>query len=205
LTKGHQTLNLSIPAEFVTNGLNEIQLHFEQIFPVASTRTDVTVVSAGEEGGSLGHIYLNGVDVSTNRRGYNLALIHPNGDLLATANFDTFCQPETGGDCPANASHELAAFITTAPPEMIVAGAAADEASSNLTEEAVNAFRSIGVQVDLRGQFRASHAFIVDQANSQVLEEYNSLQQPIKLTTGLGLVEPNIAAVFASITFEAQP
>ena len=50
----------------------------------------ITVRSAGKNTGDFGHIYVDGVDVSPNQRGYNLAAIDPaTGALLAAAAFDT--------------------------------------------------------------------------------------------------------------------
>ena len=187
--------SLDIPAEAVLPGLNDLRLHFSRLTPVDPTAMEVTVISAGEEGGNLGHIYLNGVDISPNRRGYNIALIQPEQGLLKTANFDTHLDPE--------ASRALAEFIAAAPEDALIAVAAADEASLNLNEEAVAALRSIGGRVDLRGQFRASHALIGGKNYDRPLEAADPLQRPVKLTTGLGLVEPEAAAIFESIVFES--
>jgi hypothetical protein len=198
-----RTLTLSLPAEAVSPGLNDIRLHFSRVMPVAPQATEVTVISAGEEGGNLGHIYLDGVDVSPNQRGYNIAIIDPEGGLLQVANFDTHLDPE--------ASHALAEFISAAPDHALIAVAAQDEASGDvskgakgdLSEEAVTALQSIGAQVDLRGQFRASHALIGGKTSDRILEGSDPSGYPIKLTTGLGLIEPRLAAIFESIGFEA--
>ncbi|MFQ5577708.1 MAG: interleukin-like EMT inducer domain-containing protein, partial [Anaerolineae bacterium] len=130
-----QTVAVAIPAGAVAAGLNEIHLRFEAVFPVAPPRAEVTVFSAGEEAGNLGHIYLNGVDVSPNRRGYNIALIAPGGQLLEAAAFDTHADLE--------ASASLARFIAAAPPGALVAVAAADEAGAELTADGVDALRSV--------------------------------------------------------------
>ena len=50
----------------------------------------ITVRSAGKDTGDFGHIYVNGVDLSPNQRGYNLVALDPTtGDLLEAAAFDT--------------------------------------------------------------------------------------------------------------------
>jgi len=197
------TVTIDIPAEAVLSGLNDINLHFSHLTSVSSAKTEVTVISAGEEGGNLGHIYLNGLDVSPNQRGYNVALIHPQRGLLEAANFDTHFDPA--------ASQALAQFIANAPAEALIAVAAKDEASGDpdkgargdLSAEAVAALQSIGGKVDLRGQFRASHALIGGKNVPSPLEASDPLQRPVKLSTGLGLVEPTIAAIFEAIAFEA--
>ncbi len=198
-----RTLTLTLPAEAVSPGLNDIRLHFSQVTPVAPDAMEVTVISAGEEGGNLGHIYLNGVDVSPNQRGYNIAIIDPEGDLLQAANFDTHLNPE--------ASRAMAEFIAAAPDHALIAVAAQDEASGDVSQgakgdlsaEAVAALHAIGGQVDLRGRFRASHALIGGKTAAYTLEGSDPSGYPIKLTTGLGLIEPQVAAIFEAIGFEA--
>ena len=190
---------VTIPAEAVQTGLNEVFLHFEHLLPAQTLGVDLTVISAGEEGGNLAHIYLNGLDVSPNRRGYNIALVTHDGTLLATANFDTHSDPA--------ASQALADFIAAAPEAAIIAVAVADSAvdngSNHLTEQAISALQSIGCRVDLRGQLRASHACIGGKAVAAPLEASDPLQHPVSLSTNLGLTEPNVAAVFESLLFEA--
>lgn len=189
-----QSVTIDLPAEAVNAGLNDIRLRFSQVTPLAPG-TELTILSAGEEEGNFGHIYLNGVDVSPNRRGYNIAIVAPDGTLLDAANFDTHFDPA--------ASQALAQFIAAAPQDAIIAVAVADEASNNLTEEAVEALQSIGGQVDLRGQFRAAHALIGGKNNLPAQEAF-SVYQPVKLTNGAGLIEPQVAAMFRKIEFDAK-
>ncbi len=196
LSPAQHTVSITIPAAAVTAGLNNVWLHFNTLATAASTPPDITIVSAGEEAGNLGHIYLNGVDVSPNQRGYNVALINPNGTLQVAAAFDTHAS--------ADASYALTQFIAAAPQDAIIAVAAKDEAGNNLTEEAVAALHSIGGQVDLRGQFRASHALIGGK-NAQTILEASDPLQPVRLTTKVGLTEPTVAALFEQIQFSAQP
>jgi len=72
--------------------------------------------------------------------------------VRAPARFDTFAT--------AAASAQLAAWIEAQPAGSIVAGAVRDEASGQLDARAVAALRTLGVQGDLRGRFRAAHAFV---------------------------------------------
>jgi hypothetical protein len=144
----------------------------------------VTVLSAGEEVGNYGHIFVNGRERSPNQRGYNVVIIEPDGRWQA-ANFDTHLDP--------TASAALAGFIRTASAKALIAVAAADEASNQLGEEAVAALQAIGATDDLRGCFRCSHAFIRNQAGHTV--EILDPLRPAGVTTNLGLTEPNIAAL----------
>jgi len=201
LYPGWGEYSVTLPAEAVQAGLNQIRLSFDQIYPVASLAPAeempaLLVQSAGQEVGDFGHIYVNGVDVSPNQRGYNLAAISPQGDIL-TAGFDTHLDP--------GASKALAEFITAVPQGHTVAIAAADEASMNLGEEAVAALRSVGATGDLRGRFRWGHA-VVGQKGAEpgsALEALDSLR-PVSVAVGPPLTEPTLAAAVEWIRFEAS-
>ncbi|UCC88995.1 MAG: hypothetical protein JSV81_06735 [Anaerolineales bacterium] len=204
LNPGWEDYTLSLPAEAVQTGLNEIQLHFDRLYPTDSLpRTEgetgpraILVQSAGQEVGDFGHIYVNGVDVSPNQRGYNLAAISPQGEIRA-ASFDTHLDP--------GASQALAGFIQSVPPGHTVAVAAADEASMNLGEDAIVALRSIGLAGDLRGKFRWSHAFIgVKGAEpGSGLEAMDGLR-PVSVALGPAVTEPRVAAAVEWIRFESE-
>jgi hypothetical protein len=156
------------------------------------------VRSAGEETGDFGHIYVNGVDVSPNTRGYNLAALNPlDGRVLDRAAFDTHADPA--------ASTALAAWVDALPDGVLVAGAVRDEASLSLTAEAVAALRSLGVQTDLRGHFRWGHAFIGGKGNATVpLLEATDAIRPTQVSVGLPLSEPNIAAQLFELVIEPR-
>lgn len=191
VTQEWQELTFDLPAGAVQPDLNDIRLHFSSFSPPPALRAsassfilpDVSVLSAGEEVGDFGHIYINGQEVGPNQRGYNMAILQPDG-TLRTANFDTHLDPA--------ASTSLANFLASAPPGALIALAAADEASARLSQEAVDAFHAIGVTGDLRGCFRCSHAFIRDSAG-RTYEALDPLR-PVGVTTGLGLTEPGLAA-----------
>jgi hypothetical protein len=139
------------------------------IAPSLPATTTLLVRSAGEEVGDFAHIYIDGRDVAANTRGYNLAALDPTGALLASTVFDTFAD--------LNAGDAMAAWLGQWPAGTIVAGAAADEASTNLNQAAVDALRGVGVTTDLRGKFRWSHAFIgaVGAAPGSALEQASLL------------------------------
>ncbi|MCL4301888.1 MAG: hypothetical protein KJ077_39700 [Anaerolineae bacterium] len=185
-----QELSFDLPAGVARPGLNEAWLHFTGAvampFPggqASGWPPEVTVLSAGEEVGDFGHIFVNGREFSPNRRGYNIAIIQPDG-LLSTASFDTHLDP--------NASTGLARFLASSPPDSLIAAAAADEASAHLSEEAVHALQAVGARGDLRGCFRCNHAFI-RTPQGETYEAFDALH-PAGVTTGLGLTEPHVAA-----------
>jgi hypothetical protein len=193
-----QELTFDLPRGIARSGLNDLRLHFATTFSLppfdvrAGVRTqEVTALSAGEEIGDFGHIFVNGRDISPNQRGYNIAIIQPNG-AIRTANFDTHLDPA--------ASTAMANFILSAPAQALIAVAAADEASDNLNEEAVHALQAIDARGDLRGCFRCSHAFI-HIASGETLEAVDALR-PVGVTSGLGLTEPSVAALVEWIRIE---
>ncbi len=178
-------VEIPIPAEAVRVGMNDITLHFSELTPVESGPFPaITIVSAGEEAGNLGHIYVNGIDVSPNRRGFNVAIVAEDGTVLNTAAFDTHADPA--------ASHALAEFLAAAPDDAIIAIAVKDEVSMQLTQEGVDALKAIGGTVDLRGQFRASYALIGRRSGYPATERFSPFNPAI-----IGdITEPHIAAVF---------
>jgi hypothetical protein len=113
---------------------------------------DLRVLSAGQPQGSASSIQFNDVELSPNRRGYNLVALAPSGQRLEADAFDTFADGQ--------AAHRLAQWIAALPPGTLVAGAVRDEGSAQFTAEAVQALRTLGAAGDLRGHFREAHAFI---------------------------------------------
>jgi hypothetical protein len=117
---------------------------------------DLYLLSAGQldgQGGSA--LQLNGRDLGLpgRPRGYNLVALDPaSGGTRAAAGFDT------NGD--AGASVQLADWVAQLPTGTIVMGAVSDEASTMLGADAVAALGTLGVQTDIRGRFRESHAFV---------------------------------------------
>jgi len=201
LRPGWGEYTLSLPAEALRAGLNEIYLHFDQLYPIASVLPEgntpaLLVQSAGQEVGDFGHIYVNGVDVSPNQRGYNVAVISSQGDIT-TAGFDTHLDPD--------ASAALAEFIAAVPEGHTIAIAAADEVSMNLGEEAVAALRSVGAAGDLRERFRWSHAIIgVKGANpGSAIEALDGLR-PVSVAAGPSVTQPRVAAAVEWIRFESS-
>lgn len=195
-------LQLAVPAACVNSTMNDIWLRPEIAFPAHAARAaedayhigqtgtispvEITVYSAGKEVGDFGHIYINGEEHSPNGRGYNLVALEPrSGIVLGADRFDTHLDPQ--------ASSRLADFVNSLPPGTIVALAAMDEASLNLSEEAVDALRSLGLAGDLRGHFRWSHAGVgVKGAKpGQALEAWSGIR-PATVIVGNGLTRQHV-------------
>lgn len=173
-------------------GMNEIVFKFGALMPVANANSalgyvpSIVAYSAGSEVGDFAHIFVNGIDQSPNERGYNIVVVDPrSGAVESRAAFDTFASTEN--------SVRLAQFIAQIPGGKIVAVAVRDEASQNLTQDAVSALRSIGAQEDLRGKFRWSHAKIGLAGGSRGGEVANEIA-PAQVVQGIGAMEPNVAA-----------
>jgi len=215
LAAGWGDYEVNLPAGAVQPGLNDFRLRFARLYSL----TDVTipgesgtevagqtiappivVQSAGLEtgGNDLGHIYVDGRDLSPNRRGYNVVALNSAGDVLGSESFDTHLD--------SAASKRLADFIAELPEGSIVAAAVADEASMNLGEDAVFALRSIGATGDLRGKFRWGHAIIGVKGASpgQALEALGVLR-PVAVHIGTAATEPAVAAAFAHFEFGVLP
>jgi hypothetical protein len=179
-------------------------LHFGGVRPVSELAKTLSragpaallVRSAGQETGDFGHIYVNGEDVSPNQRGYNLvALDAASGAMIGRAAFDTHADPEAGA--------ALANWVNALPTGTVVAGAARDEASANLTDEAVAALSTLGLRDDLRGHFRWGHAFIGSKGPSWVTpQEAMDGIRPVQIGYGLPLSEPQVAAQLFEVVVE---
>ncbi|MEM7532451.1 MAG: interleukin-like EMT inducer domain-containing protein [Chloroflexota bacterium] len=140
----------------------------------------VAVRSAGHEIGNFAHIYVNGIDYALNERGYNLVALTSGGDIQGRVAFDTLLNAEE--------STKLSQWIMSWPQGTVIAGAVADEASIQLTQEAVDAFAHIGVATDLRGRFRWGHAFVgVVGTPMGSSVESSTLLTPASVSVGAGV------------------
>jgi Interleukin-like EMT inducer len=113
---------------------------------------DLRVLSVGQPHGSACAIELDGVNLAPDLRGYNLVALDAATGLHRAAAFDTYGRPRSAA--------RLAAWVAGLPAGTIVAGAVRDEGSGHLTDEGVQALRTLGVAGDLRGRFRDAHAFV---------------------------------------------
>ncbi len=161
------THTVGLPGQYLKAGLNEVLLEFAYAasphdvlpgnFTIGNTGVtspvEITVNSAGLRAGDFAYITVEAQDASTHRRGYNLAVIHPQtGAIVDKAGFDTWANEFE--------SQELADFVSKIPGGYIVAVGVKDDGAANLTEGAVQALRSLGGETDLRGTEYLSHAII---------------------------------------------
>jgi hypothetical protein len=196
-----------IPVDVLRDGLNEF-IFVTETMPLAATRqddytigdtgavtpVDLAVTGAGFDAGRFGEIFVAGQNVIKSRRGYHLVAIHPQtGAVTRVSSFDTFAD--------ADESARLAQFIADLPRGEIVAGVAIDDVSQNLQASAVDALHSIGVESDLRWQFRAGHAFIgVKGARAgQALESVNG-RFPANVAVGKNVASDRVAFALAKIS-----
>lgn len=198
LSFGKTELIFDVPARAGRPPLSDVRLRFGKTLPfdefaMRLSRTGpagLLVRSAGQEAGDFGHIFLDGIDVSPNRRGYNLVALDQTGALLQAVNFDTHADP--------TASARMAAWIKAQPAGAVIAGAARDEASMSLGQDAVDALQAIGVETDLRGHFRWGHAFIAPVGAGgawwSAKQEVSDAIRPAQVSVGLPLSEPRVVA-----------
>jgi len=217
-TTGWDNYAVSIPASIVRDGLNALVFGTETV-PIAATRwsfafpqdqdnysigdtgsaspVDIAATGAGYDAGRFGEIFVAGRNVVESKRGYQLVAVNPKtGAVDRVGSFDTFAD--------ANESTRLAHFIAQLPRGEIVAGVAIDDVSSNLKQEAIDAFRSIGVGDDLRFQFRMGHAFIgVKGAQpGQALEQVDG-RFPANVSVGKDVASDRVACALGAIKIEA--
>jgi hypothetical protein len=157
----------------------------------------IVVRSAGEEVGDFAQIFVAGQDVAPNRRGYNLAALTSQGTILDVAVFDPLAMP---GD-----SQALATWVDGWPEGTIIAGAVADEASTNLSQAAVDALARLGVATDLRGRFRWSHAFVgAVGAPAATALEAADLIAPVSVYVGLPVDGPEVYGAVGDLEFSTN-
>ncbi|KAJ9089246.1 hypothetical protein DSO57_1014997 [Entomophthora muscae] len=126
-----------------------------------------TVRSGGFAAGKFAFISINGQEVPINDRGFNIVSINMAERVIVDALcFDTHFNE--------NDSHELAGYIDTLQPGIIVIGAINDDASEKLTSDAIQALKSLGLnRVDRLG-YRSSYCFIGFKGSAEGLavEDY---------------------------------
>jgi hypothetical protein len=201
-----QIITFALPPDPARPPLSDVRLRFVALVPVAQAAGQTPLASpglalpvsllarsGGQEVGDFAHIYVNGVDHSPNRRGYNLAALSAaDGRVLSVAAFDTHAD--------AAASRRLADWVAGLPAGTIVAGAIRDEASLNLGQDAVDALRTLGATSDLRQHFRWSHAFIgiVGRPPGVAREEASGVR-PGQVAVGLSATAPQVAAALVGV------
>ena len=155
---------------------------------------DISATGAGFAARKFGEIFVAGRSMIPSTRGYHLVAINAEtGNVDAVGAFDTFADDK--------ASQRLVEFVTKLPQGEIVAGVAVDDASLKLSSDAFAALESLGVAGDVRGQFRAGHAFIGVKgiAPGQAVEDLNAAV-PATVAIGKNVTKPY--AAFALGPFE---
>ena len=188
-------LAFDLPDGVLRDAANEVQLRFARTFPVESVLSgspaailaappvSLLAESASLEAGNFAHIWLNGVDISPNQRGYNLAIVDTRTwQPRAVAAFDTHLDPA--------ASQAMVEFLSQVDEHSALAVAVKDTASDQLSAEAAQALAALGLS-DLRGRFRWGQAAVVlppDPATGQrsVVEQISGLE-PVHAVIGPGL------------------
>lgn len=166
----------------------------------------VAVRSAGEEVGNFAHIWVNGRDVAQEGRGYHLAALGVDGQVLGTARFDTSCVAELQPGCPPEQSAAMARWLRSWPAGTVIAGAVQDEASLRLDADAVAALAEVGVATDLRGKLRWSHAFIgVVGATPGTALETSSLLRPAGVYVGAAVDGAAVSGGVGRVWFTPPP
>lgn len=195
LPESWSDLTFDLPDGALGEGVNDVWLRFGRTYPVETLNAapGLLAESAGLEAGNYAHIWLNGVDIASNQRGYNLAIIDgQTWQPRAVAAFDTHADPA--------ASAALVQFLSQMDDDSVLAVAVKDTAGEQLSDEAAQALAGWGLS-DLRGRFRWSQAAIVLGANvaggqRQVVEQIDNLQA-VSAGWGPGWREPQAAAQVA--------
>lgn len=201
---------LHLPAHLLHEGVNDIVFESRPValrdstFPQGSeigrtgvaSPTDLAVTSGGFFAGKFASLSVGGRELYVTRRGYTLVAVDQlETQQLPVETFDTFRDPQE--------SARMAEFIQGLPAGTIVAGAVCDEASQHLTQDAVLALRSLGVQTDLRGQFRSSHAFIgVKGAPPGTAVEDSNSSFPANVSVGKDVTTPSVTLALGLIQFK---
>ncbi len=202
-----QNYMIRVPASIAREGLNDFVFATETA-PLDASRqdnytiggtgvvspVDIAATSAGYNAGRFGEIFVAGKNVIDDTRGYHLVAVNPHsGGVDRVGSFDTFAD--------ANQSAQLAQFIDHLPRGEIVAGVAIDDVSTRLQQSAIRALKSIGVDNDLRFQFRMGHAFIgVKGAEpGQALERVDG-RFPANVAVGKDVASDHVAFALEGIT-----
>ncbi|MGB8646396.1 MAG: interleukin-like EMT inducer domain-containing protein [Anaerolineae bacterium] len=181
----------SAPVPLVQTNSNRIIGHTGVQSPV-----DLAVTSAGYLEGKFASIALNGQENYVTRRGYTLIALDPNsGQALDMQTFDTFKSEAE--------SERMVEWIAKLSQGTIVAGAVCDEASQHLTQAAVEALGSLGTTLDLRQQFRSSHAFIgVKGALPGTAAEDWDTRFAVSVSAGKNVARPTITLAVRALHFK---
>jgi hypothetical protein len=209
-TPAAHTLSVQAAAGIARAGINDLVIEKSKLDSLQfwyhseaglEPRPNIVAHSAGlDAGGDLGfaHIYVNGKDAITGRRGFNVAVIDPgSGRVERTARFDVLGDPAANG--------AFLDFIKATQDGRIVAVAVMDDASINLDESSLAALRLIGAQTDLRGRLRNSYAAIGAKggAPGSALEQF-AQGRPASVAVGAHVFGRGLGVAVSHVTVETR-
>ncbi len=201
---------VQIPARALHEGLNSIVFesdpvalrdatlaqdrHIGQTGAIAPV--DISVTSGGFRAGKFASLAADGNETYVTKRGVYLMTVDENGRAGAAERFDTFDDEKE--------SARLAEFVQDLPKGMIVAGAVCDEASRHFTLQALEALRTLGVEVDRNSQFRTSYAFIgVKGAPPGTALQDSAPTFPANVSVGKNITTPHVTFALGPLQFSA--
>lgn len=213
--RGWQSLTITVPPGVAHAGLNEVTFSVKKLQPLGSpeqqplsigwtgvqTRANIVVHSAGLDGGGdmgFAHVYVNGTDVISARRGINLAVIDPaTGKAEQTAFFDLLADA-------ANDARFLD-FVKSVRNGRIIAIAVMDDASINFGDGCAAALHLIGAQANLQGRLRNGYAAIgVKGAQpGQALEQWMQ-GRPASVAVGAHVYGKDLGMAVSKVVVEQQ-
>ncbi len=130
------------------------------------SKKSITVKSAGISDGNMAAILIDGINVISARRGFNVvALDGETGEIADIRYFDTWAS--------AADAENLALFLNALSPGSVVCAAIRDEGSAKLNEAVYSAFESIGSTSIRQVGLRESFAFMGRKGTGKVAEEYS--------------------------------
>ncbi|MBI4757645.1 MAG: hypothetical protein HY783_01360 [Chloroflexi bacterium] len=211
ISESWDNYQIRLPEAAAREGLNELVFHTTPMVPITTVRApdtqvgktgvpspvSIAVRSAGLEAGNYAHIYVDGKDYSTNRKGYNLVVVDPRtGRVESRVFFDTSSPSRHPRE-----SMRLMDFIKGISDGKIVAAAIADDASLSLEQGAVDALSGIGAQASLRGRLRWGHAVIGVKGAlpGQALEDI-SLAVPAQVHVGVNVTSVRLGVAISAVT-----
>lgn len=156
--RGQGRLTLEFPSQFIgyrlSTNITGIEVHSAGHFAGNYSRIILTnrIVKINLANKIMGMIFAK-IDASPDSKGLNVAVINKKDRFLKdTRSFNTGENPE--------ASEIFCDFIRRIPHGDIVVVAVKNTAVGNLTEEALRALESLGIQLDLRDKHGWSYAAI---------------------------------------------
>ena len=194
LTTGSHRYDIALDQALVHPGVNSVNLHWQSLYAqgsVPQSEPSIVVKSAGEEVGDFAHIWVNGRDVSPNRRGLNAAFFGASNVTVSA--FDTF---------ESVSESERLSSALSGPLNNGISLAVRDEASQKLTAGAKTALKSLGARTSLG--WRWSFAFLRLPQEGFIREDASPIR-PAIVSRGERITSPSVAGAVESIGLRRAP